>query len=98
MDHGVTTRPLPDAEDETEFESIAGRNTLVPYVPYGVFFLRRRRPDAPVPRLFDIGIRITNKTFKFFFGKDKEDIMLMFERADVRISPQPPLWAFLTHL
>ena len=72
----VHTRQLLDGEDDDEVESSASGRALIPYVPFGAFFFRELRSGVPVPRLNDNGTQLSDKTFKFLFGRPREAHLL----------------------
>ncbi|KAJ2932832.1 hypothetical protein H1R20_g4263, partial [Candolleomyces eurysporus] len=79
------TRSAADAEDATQLESLARGRSLVPCVPYGLFFLRPLRSGVPVPRLVAKNITMSDKAVRFLFGKSKTDILMHFRSSQVSI-------------
>ncbi|RXW13321.1 hypothetical protein EST38_g12530 [Candolleomyces aberdarensis] len=93
-DQGAVERPFitrlaADAEDETELESLARGRSLVPCVPYGMYFLRPLRPGVPVPRLSADKVGLSERSFQYLFGKTKTEILTLFLSSKVSIPRDP---------
>lgn len=86
---GIVTSIPEDPEDEEELESEARGDTLVPYVPYGVYQLRELRIGAPVPRFKNRRFEFTDRTFRFMFGEDRAELRLRFARSQTSIPRDP---------
>ncbi|RXW21035.1 hypothetical protein EST38_g4823 [Candolleomyces aberdarensis] len=85
----ITTRQRMDGEDDDEVESEAGGRTLVPHVPFGVFFFRELCRGKPVPRFFELGLSVSDRSFNFMFGKPRDEILMTLAGNQVSIPRDP---------